>query len=114
MKKALLKCFKGNALTMVTNHRPGSETYNSHPYFWQYVIFIQGIFAPEQESQLAKSEFKSYEQSPRKDISSYFSTKCALFDVAYENGGDFDTLFQSIIDGLYNCEVKYQLESTYP
>ena len=75
---------------------------------------MQGIFAPEQESQLAKSEIKSYKQSPREDTSTYFSTKCALFDVAYENGGDFDSLFQSMIDGLYNHEVKYQLGITYP
>ena len=93
IKKPLLKYFKGNALTMVTNHRPGSESYNAYPYFWQFVIFIQGIFAPEQESQLAKSEFKGYRQSAREDISSYSSTKCALFDVAYEQGVDFDTLF---------------------
>ena len=34
--------------------------------------------------------------------------------MAYENGGDFDSLFKSIINGLYNREVKYQLGSTYP
>ena len=28
MKKALIKCFKGNALTMITNHHPGTATYN--------------------------------------------------------------------------------------
>ena len=114
MKKALLKCFKGAALTLVTSHKAGSETYNAYPYFWQFALFIQGIFAPEQESQLAKSEFKSYKQSSKEDVSSYFSTKCALFDVAYDQGGDFDTLFQSIVDGLFNREVKYQLGSTYP
>ena len=38
----------------------------------------------------------------------------ALFDVAYDNGGDFDTLFQGMIDGLYNKEIKYLLGSTYP
>ena len=114
MKKALLKCFRGTASTMVSHYRYGSEQYNAHPYFWQFAVFIQGIFAPEQESQLAKSEFKSYKQAPKEDVSTYFSTKCALFDVAYEQGGDFETLFQSIIDGLMNKEVKYQLGSTYP
>ena len=56
MKKALLKCFTGTASTMVSHYRHGSESYNAHPYFWQFAIFIQGIFAPEQESQLGRQK----------------------------------------------------------
>ena len=39
----------------------------------------------------------------------------ALHDAAYGvNQGDFDTLLNSVIDGLYNREVKYQLGGEYP
>jgi len=57
MKKALLYCFKGNTLTLIANHRTGSQSYAKHPYFWQYAKFIQGLFAPEQEGQLTESVF---------------------------------------------------------
>ena len=77
-------------------------------------IHTSGILAPERESQLAKSELSSYRQSAREDVFSYLSTKYALFEVAYNNVGDFDTLFQVVIDSIFNKELKYQLGSTYP
>ena len=64
---------------------------------------------------MAKSEFTAYQQAPREDVSAYLSTKFALYDAAYRvNQGHFDTLLTSVIDGLYNREVKYQLGGEYP
>ena len=57
----------------------------------------------------------AYRQAPREDVSAYLSTNFALYDAAYGvNQGDFDTLLNSIIDGLYNREIKYQLGREYP
>ena len=96
---------RGQVQDMINLHR--QRTFENHLTWRDYAVAIEGIFAPPAESQLAKQEFKAYNQTPTEDISSYLSTKRALFEVAYpHNNGNFDSLLDEVIKGICNREVK--------
>ena len=73
---------KGPALEMMSSHRAASPTFKNNARWWRYCDAITQIFNPASESQLAKSEFAAYRQAPREDMSTYLSTKYALYDAA--------------------------------
>ena len=100
---------------MISSHRAGSPTFTNKAHWWRCCDAITQIFTLASKSQLGKSDFAAYRQESRDDVSAYLLTKFALYDAAYGvNEGDFDILFNSVIDVLYNQEVKYQLEREYP
>ena len=117
IKNAMVGCMKGQAMDMVNAHRRGSPTYTNNQTWRQYAIAIEAIFSPPAESQLAKQEFKNYKQKAMEDVSSYLSTKRALYEIAYHRhgeGGNFDNFLDEIIQGLCNREVKLQLRRANP
>ena len=110
IKKALVGAMVGQAQDMMTLHRTGTPTFNNSATWEAYAQAIQGVFAPEAESQLAKEEYKNYKQKGDQDISSYISTKRALHSMAFQNEvANFSTHLDEVIKGIYNNEVKLQL-----
>ena len=115
IKNTLVWAMRGQAQDMINLHRQGTGTFANNLTWRDYAVAIEGIFAPPAESQLAKQEFKAYNQRPTEDISSYLSTKRALFEVAYpHNNGNFDSLLDEVIKGICNREVKLELLRSNP
>ena len=110
IKKAMVGAMVGQAQDMMVLHRTGTATFNNSPTWEAYAQAIQGIFAPEAESQLAKEEYKNYRQKCDQDISSYISTKRALHAMAFQNEvANFSNYLDEVIKGIYNNEVKLRL-----
>ena len=115
IKNAIVWAMRGQAQDMINLHREGTRTYTENVTWRDYAGAIEMIFAPRAESQLAKQEFKSYKQGNTEDMSSYLATKRALYEVAYPNNtGNFDTLFDEVINGIVNREVKRELRMRNP
>ena len=110
IKKAMVGAMVGQAQDMMVLHRTGTPTFLNSPTWEDYALAIQGIFAPEAESQLAKEEYKNYKQKSDQDISSYISTKRALHQMAFQNETtNFSNHLDEVIKGIYNNEVKLRL-----
>ena len=80
--------------------------------FQNYMCQIEALFSPPSESRLSKVDFKARIQSVNEDVSSYFSSKCSLWEAAYGvNARDthFDTLLDETIRGLYNLTIKREI-----
>ena len=115
IKNTLVWAMRGPAQDMINLHRQGTPTFRRNVTWRNYAAAIEQVFAPQAESKLAKQEFKTYHQRSTEDISTYLSTKRALYDVAYPHGtGNFDNLLDEIIAGIYNKEVKLQLLRSNP
>ena len=110
IKKAMVGAMMGQAQDMMVLHRTGTPTFVNNATWEAYAHAIQGVFAPEAESQLAKEEYKNYKQKSDQDISSYISTKRALHAMAFQNEvANFSTHLDEVIKGIYNGEVKLRL-----
>ena len=61
---------------------------------------VESVFQPPQQSCALKQEFKLYKQTRDEDASTYLSSKCALYDVAYaEAQRDHETLLTEVMGG---------------
>ena len=70
---------------------------------------------PPEESELSCSEFQHRKQGRNEDISTYLSSKLALWQNAFtENERSFTTLYTAVIAGIYNPIVKRQLRRSSP
>ena len=56
---------------------------------------LDKIFMPKTESALAQREFKEYKQHPDEPVLMYFAAKKALWDKAYTDHADIQTLLDS-------------------
>ena len=80
--------------------------------FDDYMNQIEALFSPPSESRLSKVDFKARVQSINEDVSSYFSSKCSLWEAAYgvdARNTHFDTLLDETIRGLYNLTIKREI-----
>ena len=85
---------------------------NQNARFTAWLTQIEHLFAPPSESRLAKVDFKSRTQHHNEDISSYYTSKLALFETAY--GADardnhFDNFLDEVIRGIYSMTVKREV-----
>ena len=111
-KLCLESAMEGTAVTRVEPFRVGTAAATACATFNDYLVLLESIFQPPQQSRALQQEFKSYKQSKEDDASTYLSSKCALYDVAYaENQRDHETLVTEVIGGLYSNVVKRRLRA---
>ena len=109
-KRALLSCMRGVAIEMVRPYNEGSQTWNDSPDLTLYLEAFRRIFLPPEESELARSEFKARKQGRKEDISTYLSSKIALWQLAYpEAERSFAGLMDETIAGIANRIIKRNL-----
>ena len=109
-KRALLSCMRGNAVEMTRPYAEGSQTWVDSPDLTLYLEAFRRIFLPPEESELARSEFKCRKQGRREDISSYLSSKIALWQLAYpEAERSFASLMDETKAGIANRVIKRNL-----
>ena len=109
-KRALLSCMRGQAVEMVRPYAEGSQTWNDSPDLTLYLEAFRRIFLPPEESEMARSEFKCRKQARREDISTYLSSKIALWQLAYpEDQRSFAGLMDETIAGIANRVIKRNL-----
>ena len=82
-KLCLESAMEGTAVTRVEQFRVGTAAAAACATFNDYLVLLESIFQPPQQSRALQQEFKSYKQSKDDDASTYLSSKCALYDVAY-------------------------------
>ena len=106
-KRALTLCMKEGAMHKMTGYLEGESGWNKFTTFDDYLTAVRGIFRPPEESEMALSEFEQRKQGRREDVSSYISSKVALWQIAYgEKNRSFQTLLNETIKGLANRIVK--------
>ena len=112
-KLIVASSMKGSGIERIRPFMPGSAAADAATSLTQYLDVLETVFQPPQESRSLKLEFKSCKQDIREDVSSYLSTKLALYDVAYPEGQqDFETLLTEVIGGLYSKVIKRRLRNT--
>ena len=85
---------------------------NQNVRFNNWLKEIENLFQPPSESRLAKVDFKSRVQSHAEDISSYFTSKLALWESAYgatARDTHFDLLLDETVKGIYSLVVKREI-----
>jgi hypothetical protein len=106
-KQSLLYCLKGTATERARPFRIGQPGYADAATLEAYVLVLRGVFQPQEESELARAEFKAQKQRKNEDIATYLMTKISLFENAFpEDQRSFATLLTEVIDGIYNPVVK--------
>ena len=75
----------------------------------QMLTELDKIFQPKTESALAQREFKEYKQHPEEPAIMYFSAKKALWEKAYADDADIQTLLDSTRMGLASRYVRRKL-----
>ena len=109
-KRALLSCMRGQAVEMTRPYNENSDTWNNCLNLAAYLEAFRRIFLPPEESELARSEFKTRKQGRKEDISTYLSSKIALWQLAYPDAErSFPTLMDETIGGIANRVVKRNL-----
>ena len=111
-KLCLESAMEGTAVDRVEQFRVGTAAAAACATFDQYIVLLESIFQPPQQSRALQQEFKIYKQSKDDDASTYLSSKCALYDIAYaEAQRDHETLVTEVIGGLYSNVVKRRLRA---
>ena len=114
-KLALLSSFVGEAIEKSRLARPGGHIFDGAVDFDQYAVAVHDLFLPPQESELSKSEFLQCVQLRQEPITSYLSTKLALYENAYSLAErSFEFLLQEVIKGIYSNEIKRQINVIHP
>ena len=109
-KRALLSSMRGQAVEMTRPYSEGTDTWNNAATLDQYIQAFRRIFLPPEESELARSEFKVRKQGRKEDISTYLSSKIALWQLAYPAAErSFASLLDETIAGIANRVVKRNL-----
>ena len=109
-KRALLSCMRGQAVEMTRPYSEGSQTWVDAPDLNLYLEAFRRVFLPPEESELARSEFKCRKQGRKEDISTYLSSKIALWQLAYpEAERSFAGLMDETIGGIANRVIKRNL-----
>ena len=95
---------------MTRPYSEGTDTWRTCLTMNQYLDAFRAIFLPPEESELARTEFKIRKQGRTEDISSYLSSKIALWQLAYgQNERSFNNLLDETIAGIANRIVKRRL-----
>ena len=114
-KGALLCALKGSAADCAKPYGLGTTAWTNATSIDLYLTTLRGVFMPPEESELSRSEFQHRKQGKSEDISSYLSSKLALWQNAFtENERSFTTLYTAVIAGIYNPIVKRQLRRSSP
>lgn len=114
-KGALLCALKGSAADCAKPYGLGTTAWTNATTIEMYLATLRGVFMPPEESELSRSEFQHRKQAKNEDISTYLSSKLALWQNAYtENERSFTTLYTAVIAGIYNPIVKRQLRRASP
>ena len=110
-KHAVIAGMSGTAVERVRPFLPGSEAANRCTSLEQYLALLQELFQPPSESRSLKLEFKNRKQNKDEDVSSFLSSKYALYDIAYPpEQRDHETLLTEVIKGLFSIVVKRRLQ----
>lgn len=114
-KLSLMAAMRGQAAQSVKPYAQNTATWNGNPTYAAYFARIREVFLPPQESELARVEFRSRKQGRNEDISSYLSSKIALWQMAFsDTERSFSTLFTETIRGCYSAVVKRELHRKSP
>ena len=110
-KLTVVSAMKGGAVERVRPFLPGSDIADSCNSLEAYLETLQTIFQPPSESRSLRLDFRSRKQSKDEDVSSYLSSKFALYDIAYlPDQRDHETLLAEVIKGLFSIVVKRRLQ----
>ena len=110
-KYAVIAGMKGTAVERVRAYLPGTEAANACNSLVEYLALLEQLFQPPSESRSLKLEFKNRKQQKDEDVSSFLSSKFALYDIAYPpEQRDHDTLLSEVIKGLFSIVVKRRLQ----
>lgn len=115
LKLALYNSMRGQALKMVTPRFNPAQDPNAAMGFYAYASLIGEVFEPKAESEAAKLAFESRVQQIGEHPMQYYLEKLALFERAFKSQiRDYNYLYQRVIKGLVNQEMKHQLRYKIP
>ena len=110
-KHAVIAGMTGTAVERVRAYLPGTEAANACPTLEAYLGLLESLFQPPSESRSLKLEFRNRKQAKDEDVSSFLSSKFALYDIAYPpEQRDHETLLTEVIKGLFSIVVKRRLQ----
>ena len=110
-KLTVVSAMKGGAVERIRPFLPGSQVADNCNSLEAYLDNLQAIFQPPSESRSLRLDFRSRKQSKDEDVSSYLSSKYALYDIAFpEEQRDHETLLGEVIKGLFSIVVKRRLQ----
>ena len=109
-KQVLLNSMRGHAVELTRPFAQGTEAFDNAATIDVYIEIFRKIFLPPEESELAESEFRSRKQGRKEDISSYISSKIALWQCAFsEQDRSFKVLKRETISGIVNKKANRDL-----
>ena len=110
-KYAVIAGMTGTAVERVRAYLPGTDAANACNSLDDYLELLQQLFQPPSESRSLKLEFKNRKQQKDEDVSSFLSSKFALYDIAFPpEQRDHETLLSEVIRGLFSNVVKRRLQ----
>ena len=110
-KYAVIAGMSGTAVERVHAYLPGTDAANACNSLDDYLQLLEQLFQPPSESRSLKLEFKNRKQQKDEDVSSFLSSKFALYDIAFPpEQRDHETLLSEVIKGLFSNVVKRRLQ----
>ena len=100
-------------------YRLGERLLPTSPYvqtltYEQYVEQITLIFSPPEESQLWRSDYKSYRQARGTTVLDYIQKKGQLFKLGYKESLDSQHFIEETILNLFHSKVKQEVYRAAP
>ena len=110
-KLALCSSLHGVAARAMYLHGPSTASFRDSATLKDYMKIIEGVFQPQEESQLARMDFEACKQGINEPISDYINDKIALFHSAEPTAGvqNFPYLHGHILRGIYCNWVKAEI-----
>ena len=114
-KRSLYFSLTSSAADRARPWRPGSALFNQAATFDDYMTMLRGVFQPAEESEMSRVEFRARSQQKHEDISSYLSSKFALYENAFaDDERSFSVLLNASIEGTYSNVIKRMIQRANP
>ena len=106
-KHILVQRMDGRALNRVNMYMEGSPGWTASDTMEKFEDLVRATYAPESESDLARSEYNARRQGKNESILAYLMAKIALRNTAFPEGErNFQTLLDAVVEGIYNNTIK--------
>ena len=106
-KRILVQRMSGSALNRVNMYMEGTPGWEAADTMKKFEDLVRATYAPESESDLARSEYNARRQGKNESILAYLMAKIALRNTAFpEEERSFQTLLDAVVEGIYNNTIK--------
>ena len=110
-KSGLLMSLTGSAATRASGAGMRSTIFTEAAGFEEYAVELLGIFEPDSEKQIARSEFVNYKQGVTEDIGTYLATKADLWrsafpDTELTDDSAFVSYTREVVSGIYSRVIR--------